>query len=98
MTIGGKIGVKILDVAGVETKIQREILAQRTLSMSKEISYNQTTAINIPPSTHVRVRIRWKLIWEDGVATVGRPGDPQAEVPYSITVGLKFDKDTEDVT
>lgn len=50
--------------------------------MSKEISYNQTTAVHILPSTHVRVRIRWKLMWEDGV----------------VTVGLKFDKDTEDVT
>lgn len=97
-TVGGTVGVRILDAAGVEGKIQREILAKRTLSLSKEISYNQTTAINIPPSTHVRVRIRWKLIWEEGVVTVGRPGDPQAEVPYAITVGLRFDKDTEDVT
>lgn len=96
-TVGGKIGVKFVDLAGVEAKIQREILTRRTLSMSKEISYNQTTAVHILPSTHVRVRIRWKLMWEDGVVTVGAGGQ-QVEVPYSITVGLKFDKDTEDVT
>lgn len=97
-TVGGTVGVKILDAAGIEGKVQREILAKRTLSMSKEISYSQKTEINIPASTHVRVRFRWQLIWEEGVVTVGRPGDPQAEVPYAITVRLRFDKDTEDVS
>jgi hypothetical protein len=97
-TIGGNAGLKFLDVAAMQGRIQSEVLSKHSLDLKSELVFEQTTAINIPASTHVRVVFRWIRIWDEGIAVLGQRAEELAEVPYSVTIGLRFDKKTLDIS
>jgi serine/threonine protein kinase len=93
----GQFGVRFLNLASAEGQIRKDILARHSLSLSQELQFEQTTAISIPASTHVKVVFHWKRVWEQGTVTLGQRARALAEVPYAITVALRFDKETLDV-
>jgi serine/threonine protein kinase len=95
--IGGDAGVKFLNVASIQGHIKGEILARHSLRQSSEFVFEQATAISVPASTHVKVVFHWKRLWEEGMVTIGDGGVAVAQIPYAVTVGLRFDKETIDL-
>jgi serine/threonine protein kinase len=95
---GGQAGIRFLDFASIEGQIKSEIRMRHELALKEELVFDQTTAISIPASTHVRVVFHWKRVWQEGTVTLGQRGAALAEVPYAITIALRFDKETSDIT
>jgi hypothetical protein len=94
--IGGEGGLTIFGLAA-QGRIQNEILNQYNYNLESTVAHIQETAVSIPARTRTQVVIHWKKIWEDGLARLGQRAEVLAEVPYSVTVALRFDKQQIDV-
>ena len=99
-TLSGSAGVSFVDMANARASLSNELTRHYSLQMDSELTQEQTTQINIPANTNVEVTFRWFLIWVTGMLTLadlGKPDAEIAEVPFEITVGLSFNKETRDI-
>lgn len=83
--------IQLFGIFGAEARFTNEIRRSRSLGQESELTVEQTTSINIPANTRVKVEIHWKLVWERGVCKVSAIGQ-MLDVPYSVTKRLRFDK------
>jgi hypothetical protein len=66
-------------------------------SWKQSITREQNTAISVPAGRKIKVTVRWKRIWQEGVIVLRHPSGPAAHVPFRVTVMLAFDKETVDL-
>lgn len=95
-TASGGGGIKLLGILDVQATFTDEIRRNRATSHEAELTVEQTTSINVPANTRVKVEIHWKLVWERGVCEV-TAGAQVIDIPYSVTRRLRFDKKVIDV-
>jgi hypothetical protein len=94
---GGNAEVKILGVGSVGGSIERRLTETYSSKWKQSTSRQQTTSISIPAGGKVRVTVRWRRIWQQGVVTLENPAGARASVPFEVTIMLGFDKVTEDL-
>ena len=97
ITALGELGFTLLGMGGVQGKLSKAVTDKYEITTASELTFGQDTTINIPAHTHVKVIIHWKKIWQDGAIRLTAAGH-SFEVPYGVTVALRFDKETVDVT
>ena len=95
-TATGGGGIKLLGIIDVQATFTDEIRRNRASSQESELTVEQTTSINVPANTRVKVEIHWKLLWERGICEV-TAGAQVIDIPYSVTRRLRFDKKVIDV-
>jgi hypothetical protein len=88
--------LKLFGVLGAAQDISDQIRRSCSLDRASELTIEQTTAINVPARTLVRVEIHWKLVFGHGACVVEVSGNT-LNVPYSVTKRLRFDKKVHDV-
>jgi hypothetical protein len=98
-TFGGSAGlsIAILGIASLQGKMENSLSVRYSSSWKQSITREQSTAITIPAGKKVRVTVRWKRIWQEGVIVLRSPSGPRAYVPFRVTVMLAFDKETVDL-
>ena len=96
-SISGSAGVTFLELAKVQASMQNEITNRYSFSAGSELTFEQTTVVNIPARTSVQVILHWKTIWATGTIVIAERNVEVAEIPFEVTVGLAFDKETRDV-
>lgn len=99
-TLSGSAGVSFVDVASAKASLSNDLTRHYSLKMDSEISHEQTTQINIPAHTNVEITFHWFRIWVAGTLTLSdlaKPAAEVAQVPFEITVGLTFNKETRDI-
>jgi serine/threonine protein kinase len=99
-TVSGGAGVRFIDVINVQASLGNELMRHYSLGMDSELIVEQTTEITIPAHTNVEVTFHWFRIWVTGMLTlseIARRAAEVAEVPFEITVGLSFNKETRDI-
>jgi serine/threonine protein kinase len=98
--LSGGGSVNFASLAKAQAAIKDELVRHYSLQMNSELTFEQSTVVNIPAHTNVEVTFHWKLLWARGfvaLADLGHPNVELAELPFKITVGLAFDKETHDV-
>lgn len=95
-TGSGGASIKLLGIIDVQATFTDEIRRNRASSQESELTVEQTTSINVPANTRVKVEIHWKLVWERGICEV-TTGAQVIDIPYSVTRRLRFDKKVIDV-
>jgi Effector-associated domain 1 len=93
----GEAGVSILDFAKLQGRLQSSLRTQYSLSQENTLTVERTSQVNVPARKHVQVTLKWKRIWQDGTIVIGLKSGHDLLIPYSVTVGLVFDKSTKDV-
>jgi hypothetical protein len=94
-------GVKFHNTATAQASLRGQLTRHYSVSMEGELTYEQSTVINIPAHENVEVVFRWYRTWATGMVTIGDLANPSVEVaeaPFEVTVGLAFDKETRDIT
>ena len=98
--LSGSAGVSFVDVASARASLSNDLTRHYSLQLDSELAYEQTTQINIPANTNVEVTFHWFRIWVAGTLTLSdlaKPAAEVAQVPFEITVGLNFNKETRDI-
>lgn len=98
--LSGNAGVKFYDLANAQVSLRNELVHHYSLRLDGELTYEQSTVINIPAHTNVEVIFHWNRIWATGMLTIAdqaRRAIGIAEVPFEITIALTFDKETRDI-
>jgi hypothetical protein len=85
-----------MGVVAAQARMSNDLRKNHSIHNENELVFAQTTAVSIPKNTHVVVIIHWKLIWQRGVASLAAQ-EHTLNVPYLLTTGLRFDKETVDV-
>jgi hypothetical protein len=99
-TISANAGVRFVELASARASLGNDLMRHYSLQMDSELTYEQTTEISIPAYTDVEVTFRWVRIWATGMLTLSelaKRAIEVAEVPFEITIGLNFDKETRDI-
>lgn len=99
-SISGGASVGFTDMARAQASLGSDLTRHYSLAMGGELAHEQTTQINVPARTNVRVTFYWFRVWASGslaVAELAKPGAALAEVPFEITVELGFNKETRDM-
>jgi hypothetical protein len=89
--------VRLIGFADLSGTLQRSLRTRYAVGLTSTLTHERTSQIQIPPHKHVRVTLYWKRIWEKGIIELHTKAGPRVELPYAITVGLSFDKTTQDV-
>jgi hypothetical protein len=96
--LSGTAGVTFASLAKAQGAIQQELARSYSLNIGSDITFAQSTIVNIPAHTNVEIILRWKLIWARGVLMLAEQhGKAIAQAPFEITVALSFDKETRDL-
>ncbi len=96
-TSSGGGSVALIGLADISGQIQQELRRHHSVRVSSTFTMERTSELQVPAHTHVRILLDWKRIWQDGVIELRTRNRDQVELPYSLTVGLDFDKTTLDV-
>jgi hypothetical protein len=99
-TLSGNASAGFADIASAKAGLGNELMHRYSRRMDEELTHEQQTQINVPAYTNVEVIFRWFRIWATGMLTLSeraRPAGAVAEVPFEITVGLGFNKETRDI-
>ena len=100
-SISGTAGVGFLDTLNIQAELQNDLARRYSLQIGNEQTYEQSSEVNIPAHTNVQIIFHWKLIWATGMLALAELAEPAlevAEVPFEVTVGLTYDKETRDIT
>jgi serine/threonine protein kinase len=98
--LSANAGIRFINIVNAQAGLANDLLRRYSLQLDSELTYEQTTEINIPPHTSVEVTFHWFRIWVTGMLTLSgfaRRAAEVAEVPFEITIGLNFDKETRDI-
>lgn len=87
-------GPSWLSVKGhIEQQLHRTYSAE---SQEKQV-FAEEIQITVPAWTSVRVVLRWKRIWQRGIARVIQGDGSLVEVPFQVVVNVTFDQSQQDV-
>jgi hypothetical protein len=94
---GGGGSVAMVGFANISGSLQQTLRKHHSVGVTSTISVERTSQITVPAHKHVRVTLKWKRIWQDGIVNLRTTTGVQIAVPYSMTVDLSFDKKTRDL-
>ena len=98
--LSGSAGLSFMDVVSAQASLGNELAHHYSLQMNAKLTFEQSTEVNIPAYTHAKIIFHWHRILATGMLTIAeqarRPVEI-AEVPFEITIGLTFDKETIDI-
>ena len=100
LVLSANASVRFLDIVSAQASLGNDLLRHYSLQMDSELTCEQTTEISIPAYTNVEVTFHWSRIWVTGMLTISELAKRAAEVaqvPFEITIGLNFDKETRDI-
>jgi serine/threonine protein kinase len=98
--LSGSAGLRFIDIASAHASLENDLARRFSRQMDEKLTSEQTTTVNIPAHTNVEVIFHWKRIWATGMLTIAEQARRLAEiaeVPFEITIGLAFDKETRDI-
>jgi serine/threonine protein kinase len=98
--ISGKAGVGFIDVVSAQASLGNDLARHYSLRIDTKLTTEQSTVVNIPAYTHVKIIFHWYRIRATGMLTIAeqaRRSVEIAEVPFEITLSLVFDKETIDI-
>ena len=95
--LGGNAGPNVTGLASLQGKMENSLLVRYSPSWKQSITREQSTAITVPAGKKIRVTVRWKRIWQEGMIVLRHPSGPTSDVPFRVTVMLAFDKETVDL-
>ena len=96
MTVGGTGQAKVMGLGSVQGTIEANLTKRYLKTWKAATSRHQSTKVNVPAGRKVKVTVRWKRIWQEGKVTLRARDGSLVNVPFRVTVGLSFDKQTED--
>jgi hypothetical protein len=90
----GNIGIQA--VASIESSLQLSINAKYLNSTQTEISRSDELPVEAPANTRRILVIKWKNIWQEGLAKIIEQSGQSTEVPYRVLVDIDFDTEIVD--
>lgn len=75
----------------LQGKLERAITETYSLNIEQDNQFEQEVDVEVPPRTMLRLVLRWKRIWQEGVLSVS-VDDQVIEIPYRVAVGISFDQ------
>jgi serine/threonine protein kinase len=98
--LSGSAGLSFIDVVSAQASLGNDLARHYSLRMDAKLTSEQSTEVNIPAHTHVKIIFHWYRVRATGMLTIAeqarRPVEI-AEVPFEITIGLFFDKESMDI-
>ncbi|MEO6997703.1 MAG: hypothetical protein ABI112_06430 [Terracoccus sp.] len=89
-TVGASAELK-LTIASAQASVERAVKSSYGLEVTEENLLEEEITITMPPHTSTRLTVRWKTLWQHGVAVVSSPNGA-LEVPFQVAVGMTFDQ------
>ena len=80
----------------IEASVQREIGRIYSVSDTQRLEFSDEVSVQVKPASKVRVLLKWKTIWVNGVADVATVNG-NIEIPYSVVRGVSFDYVAADI-
>jgi hypothetical protein len=99
-SLSGTAGVSFFDAVNAKAELQKDLAQRHSIQIDQALTVEQSTVVNVPAYTNIAVTFHWKRIWATGMVVLADSAEPEselAEVPFEITIGLSFDKDTHDI-
>jgi hypothetical protein len=96
-TLGAELGAGVgwLKVKGnIESELQRNY----SMETSTKYLFEEELSIDAPARTSIRLVLRWKRIWQQGVVRLANYDGSITEVPYRFVVNVTFDQSQQDTT
>ena len=98
--LSGRADLSFINVVSAQASLENDLARHYSLQMDSKLTFDQSTVVNIPAYTDVKIIFHWYRILATGMLTIAEQARrlvEMAEVPFEITIGLGFDKETIDM-
>jgi hypothetical protein len=87
-------GLDLSAAAMVSLKLTTEAAVRKSYLISEEEEevFEEEVEVSVPGRSAVQIRLRWKRIWQHGVAVVASPSGSFVRVPFRVVAGLTLIK------
>jgi len=93
---GLKANIGIQAVTSIEASLQLSINSKYIDATQTEISRSDELPLEAPANTRRTLVIKWKNIWQEGIAKIIGQSGQFTEVPYRVLVEIDFDTEIMD--
>ncbi len=83
---------KVTEYLGTRRTAEKLLRTKYGIAERERQQYEEMIALKVAPYKKVRLCLQWKQIMQNGVIVLGDQHGEQANVPFSVVIGLTFDQ------